>query len=336
LIAHAIVAWLVAPPLDLGWRGPAECPDIGQAHASIEQLLAGHEPPEDRRVRADVVLERTAGTFRARVHIDDGTTTGERELEAATCEEVAEAAALIVAMAIDPRLAGDSEPSAPTTEEPPIPVPPAADDDAPSSSGTASPPPLIEAEAPPRASVADDHPRDRTSRARRLRFVGRVAGGVGYGSVPTASGLVMLAVAIAGERWRFEIDADLWTPRRRRSPTNTSVGVRVTGWSVGLRGCGSPLAGRLELPLCAGVRLGALHGIGFGDLDATREVAPWISAMFGAGLWGWITPRFALALDVDGLVAITRPAFDLQPSDFVVRAPAGGIRALFGPVVRLP
>ena len=37
-----------------------------------------------------------------------------------------------------------------------------------------------------------------------------------------------------------------------------------------------------------------------------------------------------------GFVALTRPAFDTQPSGFVVEAPAGGIRAVFGPVVKLP
>jgi hypothetical protein len=53
-------------------------------------------------------------------------------------------------------------------------------------------------------------------------------------------------------------------------------------------------------------------------------------------VWGWITPRFALALDVDGIISLTTPAFDLQPSGFTVRTPLGGVRALFGPVLRWP
>ncbi|HET6584757.1 MAG TPA: hypothetical protein VFG69_14970, partial [Nannocystaceae bacterium] len=114
------------------------------------------------------------------------------------------------------------------------------------------------------------------------------------------------------------------------------IGVSVVGWSLGVRGCGSPLARRLEIPLCAGIRSGALHGKGVGDLQSRKQVSPWISATLGVGVWGWITPRFALALDVDGQVALTTPAFVTQPAGFLVRAPPGGLRAVFGPVVKFP
>jgi hypothetical protein len=334
LIAVLIVASISAPPVELGWRAPAECPDVAHARGAIDRLLAGHAPADDRRVTADVVIERGGRGFRARVRVDDGASVGERELDSASCEEVADAAALIVAMAVDPRLAGEAVDEGDPEAVAPIPAPPpdaseqgvAATDDRTSTSTSTS----TSTNAP--AVVAAQRPPQRGS----LKFIGRAAGGVGYGSVPTVSGVVMIAFALAGARWRVELDVDVWTPRTRRPPANSAIGVRVLGWTLGVRGCGSPLARRLEIPLCAGVRAGALHGSGVGRLQSSRELAPWVSATFGAGLWGWITPRFALALDVDGLVSITTPAFDTQPAGFVVRAPPGGVRALFGPVVRLP
>lgn len=311
-----IARHLVAP-VELGWQAPADCPDAAAAQAVVARLLgdAVHDP--ERAVRADVRIERDTTGFRARVRIDQG----ERELVAQSCEEIADAAALIVAMAIDPRIGGAGEPTAipepPPTIDPPAAVP------------IATTPPAeaiaIERPAPP------PPPRPRRARPRAIL---RAGGGVGIGAVRAASAVTMLAVAIAGRRWRVELDGAAWLPRTRPGPDAT--GIRVVGWSVGLRGCGSPVAARVEVPICAGVRAGALHGRGVGDLDAHRRRVPWIAATLGTGLWGWITPRFALALDVDGELALTRPAFVVEPAGFVVRAPRAGVRALFGPAVRLP
>ncbi len=326
MLAIALTALLVAPAVDLGWHAPSGCPDGARARAAIDALLEGRTPPGDRRVVADVAIEPGGKGWRARVRIDDGTTVGERELEAASCEEVGEAAALIVAMAVDPRLAGESVPDEPA-DEPPIPTPPPVGDATPPDDRVTTPTPIITplpVPPPPRRKRPPP------------KFLLRAAGGVGYGSVPTVAGVVMIAFAVARPRWRVELDADVWTPRTLPSPQNAEIGVRMLGWTLGLRGCGSPLAMKLEIPLCAGIRAGALHGEGTGPIASHSELSPWITATAGVGVWGWIVPRFALALDVDGFVALTRPAFDIQPADFEVSAPAGGIRAVFGPVVKLP
>lgn len=323
MIAASILAATLAAPLELGWRAPESCPDVTAARATIDALLDGHAPDPARRVTADVVIEADAAGFLARVRIVEGDAVGEREVVAPTCEEVADASALIVAMAIDPRLGGSDAPSP----------------DVPQALDTAVPEPVVPTPSGERAArlpttprAADDPPAVRPARA-RLRGLVRASAGVGVGTVPTVTGVVAIGLGVAGPRWRAELDADVWTPRRRDDVT---IGVEVTGWSVGVRGCGSPLARRLEIPLCIGARAGAAHGRGVGDLVARRQVAPWLSATLGAGLWGWITPRFALALDVDAVVALTRPAFVVQPSGFVVRAPPAGVRAVFGPVLRWP
>ncbi len=340
LLALAAAAFVAMAPLDLRWRGPADCPNAAHATASIERLLAGHEPPQDRHVRADVELSRGAYAFVGTVRIDDGTSSGERALEGATCEQVADAASLIIAMAIDPRLGIEGDP--PTdVDTTPVPQPPDAatisDDAAP---GSAPAPvqvrPTTAAARPGPTSADGDRRRDPSRTPRPLRTLLRASAGAGFGSVPTASAIAALALAIGGPRWRAEIDVDGWLPRTRRPPGNNAIGVRVAGWSIGVHGCGSPLARRLEIPLCAGVRIGALHGRGVGDLAARNATSVWIAASAGLGLWGWINHRFALAFDVEGLAAITKPAFVTRPSGFTVRSPPGGVRGLFGLVVRWP
>jgi hypothetical protein len=332
--ALALAASIVAPPVELGWRAPAECPGADVALRTIDALLEGHAPADDRRIAADVVIERGGAGFRASVRVDDGENVGERELESASCEEVADAAALIVAMAVDPRIGG-APPSEGETEAPPvepIPAPPPASTQAGEVGSTAATEPV----APPACTTAAPAERERPRKRPPLHLVARAAGGVGYGSVPTVAGVVMIALALAGPRWRVELDVDVWTPRTREAPGGSGIGVRVLGWTLGVRGCGSALAGRLEVPVCAGIRSGALHGSGVGPVASQRRFAPWVVATIGSGVWGWITPRFALALDVDGIISLTTPAFDLQPSGFTVRTPLGGVRALFGPVLRWP
>jgi hypothetical protein len=185
--------------------------------------------------------------------------------------------------------------------------------------------------------VIEPTPTPRSPRRRMpLHALLRASAGVGYGGPPGASGVVAIGVALAGPRFRVELDGDLWTPKRSTDPDHPR-GVEVIGGSVGVRGCGSPLARKLEIPLCAGVRSGALRGKGFGTgvTSSTRSTV-WIVASAGFGVWGWIRPRFALALDVDALVTLGRPAFRLDPGDFAYKPPWAGIRAIFGPVVRLP
>jgi len=128
----------------------------------------------------------------------------------------------------------------------------------------------------------------------------------------------------------------VWTPRRRTAPADPRVGAEMLAWSVGVRGCGSPIAGRFELPLCGGLRAGALRGRGTGSLRSSTASSPWVVAVAGVGLWGWVVPRFAVALDVEGLVALARPGFRVDPAGLVYTAPEGGLRAVFGAVVRLP
>jgi hypothetical protein len=92
----------------LGWQAPVGCPDSTVLLAAIAHRL---DVPLDRvELAADVTIEATADGFVAHVH---GDATETRELASASCSELTDAVAVIVARAATERVAV-VEPSVPS------------------------------------------------------------------------------------------------------------------------------------------------------------------------------------------------------------------------------
>src|SRR5262245_48356488 len=90
------------PSFSLTWQAPAECPDQTYVRGEVEQLLAGGEPRPvhvDARARIERANERDWRVWLTTTR--DGI-TGERTVESDSCRSLADATALIVALAIDP------------------------------------------------------------------------------------------------------------------------------------------------------------------------------------------------------------------------------------------
>jgi len=106
--------------VDFAWSAPAGCPPDAAVRAEIGKLLGGPiegRAREDLRVRA--VVERRELWL---VTLDTlaGGTAGHRTLESATCEGLASATALIVALIIDPdAVAAHAKPTPDATPAPP-------------------------------------------------------------------------------------------------------------------------------------------------------------------------------------------------------------------------
>ncbi|WP_437596080.1 hypothetical protein [Sorangium sp. So ce590] len=100
--------------VELDWIAPGECADRGRVLAEIEQRLgrsseANGEPPLKARA---VVSRNERGSWDLRLTTALGETTRSRELHGETCAELADAAALIIALAIDPDAASRGTPTA--------------------------------------------------------------------------------------------------------------------------------------------------------------------------------------------------------------------------------
>lgn len=348
--------------LELRWDAPPQCPDRAQLLAAIDATLGEVAAGERRslRARGRVRVEPGAG-FVVRLELDDGHAST-RELRGTSCEELTDAAALVIAMAIDPRLLETlqgppevPEPEVPGAEPgaPEAPKGPAPSEPGPNGSGERGPDerepaevaPREPSEARPADAGAERAPRDPEAPSTRsterrspasLHFLGRAQAGVGGGPLPGAAGVLGLAAGLGGRGWRAELSASYWTPRTRTSAANPDVGVRAQLWTLGVHGCGEPRWRTLSFPLCVGVLAGAVHARGVGELEPRSVASRWVAVALEPGLVWWARPRLGVALRAEGHAALARPALRSEPSGTVfASAPVGGsLRA--GLELRLP
>src|SRR5664279_481511 len=98
LVGSSLCSTATAAP-HVGWRAPIGCPDSNVLLAAIAHRL---DVPLDRvELAADVTIETTPDGFVAHVH---GDATETRELASASCSELTDAVAVIVARAATERV----------------------------------------------------------------------------------------------------------------------------------------------------------------------------------------------------------------------------------------
>ena len=114
--ARALAAEPAASRLRLEWHAPAGCPDREQAHAAIAAALGKSRPARETPAVVRVqIAQRADGRWNVDIWMYGAGGSGERSFIGASCTHVAEAAALIVAMALDPTAAaarGESDAAA--------------------------------------------------------------------------------------------------------------------------------------------------------------------------------------------------------------------------------
>lgn len=318
--------------LELRWEAPPRCPDRAQLLAAIDATLGAVEGERrPLRVHGRVDVDPEAG-FVVRLELDDGRAST-RELQGPSCEELTDAAALVIAMTIDPRLL-ESLQELPAVPEPEVPdAEPSGPESSEPGSSEGTPAEESEGERPPPASEA---PSIRERSPATLRFLGRAQAGVGGGPLPGAAAVLGLAAGLGGGGWRAELSASYWTPRTRASVANPAVGVRAQLWALGVHGCGEPRWRTLSFPLCAGVLAGAVHARGVGELEPRSIASRWVAVALEPGLVWWARPRLGLSLRAEGHAVLARPMLRSEPSGTVfTSSPMGGsLRA--GLELRMP
>ncbi len=114
ILAAPVDAFAKVPGLTLTWSAPSGCPDSVEVEQSIEKLLGERAPGkafQPIRVRVEV-QSLGPGHFRAEVAVS-GSAAGSRHLAGASCQAMALASAVVIALAMAP----DAVPQPPT--EPP-------------------------------------------------------------------------------------------------------------------------------------------------------------------------------------------------------------------------
>lgn len=282
-------------PFELLWSAPAQCPGAAAARASIERHLGKALGAElGHGMRVSVAVERGVDdAWRTTIGFDGPRGLTVRELVVATdCSRAVDAAALVVAIAIDPSLALAPEPL-PEPPEPPEPqgdptvlgdVPPD-----PAAHGVAAPPPV--ADLPPR-------------RPRSIRGAIGIVAGPTFGGLPRTGGLARLHGAVLSRRWRVELGAAFAS-----APVLATGGARLSVQRVvgDVRGC-AVLGPRpwLELHGCGGVEVGAslARADGLTTSSPRRDLS--LGFLLAPRVLFVVAPRVALSVGGDVVAPVFR------------------------------
>jgi hypothetical protein len=325
-----------AAPVSLSWAVPGTCMAREQALARLHELIPAL--PES--------LPETRGTLAITVEIVDVTAKirfvgprgiDERTIEGPSCESLAEAAVLVIAVAVEAPDPAVDEAS---------PVSPSEVDEAddrqpiePQSEPQSEPEP---AQREPAPSLPVDPPKSLSPKSlspARQRVRGHVGmfGGGGVGPLDTGMGTLGLELGLQGHWWRASARG-LWIPPRRTLADDPTRIGRYDGGLGGARACVVPtfVRVRLESPICAGIEAGLLRGRGIDTTpNPTTATRAWAAVELGPSLL-YVPKRWvALGLELDLVVALLRGGFTASDAVTQSLAPVG-VRALARVEFRFP
>lgn len=267
-------------PLELALEAPDGCPDASSLRESAIRLASVGEETSSGLMARVTVVESTEGHFLLSMQTEQDGIHGVRTLDGRSCRAVMEAAALILALMLNPEAQLPSEPTAPPPKRP-----------------TGSRAPVrrtrqLEALPPSKEPLA-------------LAATAHV--GLEVGALPHAgpdSSLGGTAELGRGSVWLF---GSVAPPQVKLVEGDSSRGGRLwMGSGTGL-GCWTLLGTTSSLAACVGTAFNWIQGKGLGVAHRRSGAVYWVSPAAGAltdvQLGSWIAFR-AAAL---GMVPLARP-----------------------------
>lgn len=283
LATAGIMATAPVPPFSLLWDAPSGCPRVDQVRSQIERLLPSSpvEKQPTLEVKAAVIAGED-GQWHLRMQTRRGDQQGERELTSESCMALAESAAVIVGLMLNPM----------SGPEPPAPKPPILPAASPSASApvTAKPLPV------PRA----------------IRFVVGVEGTLERGPLPRMDCAFGVLVGMRGSDWRAEGATRFRLPERQMSGANGQAGGDFWLLSTAIRGCWMLGQGHVRGGPCGQADAGAMRGRSFGVNIPDQSWTPWLAVGLGPMVTMNLTARWALRATGQASLALLRPRFEID------------------------
>jgi len=302
---------LSAPEVDpsdfeLTWDVPEMC--LPDGRSTVAAYLGGDLP---ERGQASVLLRTAESGWVATITVADA---APRTLQADDCVTLAQAAALVVAVAFDPLRSAETvqtieavgvpfEP--PSIQEPPTPSPVRRN----SSEGARLQPDPVPA--------SSDLPREIAHRM-------RIALGATYVPLPVVSGWLQVGYAAHLRPFRFESAVGYVTPRRIDDDV-VGGSARIQAIVGTLSACAEPSFDRASIPLCVGADAGPVIAQGVDVALRRTRASIWVAAHASASAVIAVHPRLGIVLGAELLVSIRRPGFhlDMSPREFQTRRLGG-------------
>jgi hypothetical protein len=293
LIARAADA---GEAVSLTWQAPAGCPDRAAILERLRSLLVVSKASSGQVTARGTVIGSSAGTWELNLETVQGERTWKRTMQSASCDELADAAALIIALVVDPDLMTEAQtnPGAVTREPPPPP---------------AVPTPAVPPAAP---VVAVQEPEQLDTRRTPIAFVVGGAAVADLGSLPGVSFGAELALGIRIAHLQIDLLGTAFPSTSTEVVTNPPRGGNFSLIGGGARGCYWAPSPAWAWGLCAGAELGNMRGEGFGTTAFTAaEDRLWVAGRLGAFATYSLAKSLAFRASLEGLVPVTRPTFEL-------------------------
>jgi hypothetical protein len=300
----ASLLWLIsqasAPPaIDVQWTAPAECPDRDALLAAVTRRLTRPLAGGEARVEARVVGDRSRG-YTLHLTLSAGARGEVREVHDPSCAALTDAAAVRVVAAIE------APPVVPIPPEPePAPEPASAPAPAPTLEVVPAEPVRTSAipELPPAPSDMYDGPGG-VLRLHGGGEVGALPGRAGSeGALPGPAGAVGLALGLLWPRLRLELQGTVL-------PGRSGGGVKAGLYAGSVHACWRVGRGKLEVPLCGGVEVGAMRGEPTTSLPgASANTSLWLAGAVGPALSWHVSPRVSVWAGLQLVLAPVRPEF---------------------------
>jgi hypothetical protein len=282
---------------ELTWLAPAGCPTAEEVRSEIDRLLGSpaHAPAiGELNVRASVGHE---SRWLVTLETTLATRSGHRTISATSCQGLANATALIVALMIDPdAVAAHSR----SPEKEPL-----------------APAPVVE----PAPSPA------RPNAPARKTFLLAGLGATGHwGVLPSPDLGVDASVGVMGSFWRVELRA-LYSPRAVHSqamsdPPGAFGRFRlVTGT---LAGCLTFKRAGLDFGPCLDFEAGVVQGEGLVAPITSSKTMPWLALGAGAVVVFKANRWLGFPVHVDAVVPVWRPRFNFDETPIFRSAVVGG------------
>lgn len=304
----------------LEWTAPTGCADAATASEDLERLTGGAVVVGESLDRLRATITTSAGGYTLALDIDVAGTREQRTLESIDCGTLARAATLMMAVAVAPVA------TTRVIDEPPPPE--------------IEPPPDVVTEpvavVPARTIEPAPRPRAR-ARAKDRAVIGAWVGpSLGTNPRPTA----IVGADLGWRRGAIGVQVSGWHAFALERSIESGIGVRASTTGGGARLVYAVPAGPVELPIGVGIELGELRGGGTGSRVQSKTTRSlWAAAVIGVGLAWPARGRFALGVRADTLIAVRAPGIHLDTAGdprTVFVAPRVGLRALAGPIFRLP
>jgi hypothetical protein len=314
----------------LEWVAPEGCPDAEYVERETDRLTASATATRGPYLQAHAEVRREpSGLWRVEIRTTGPEGAGLRTITAESCSALADAAALILALAIDPdrvaanRTANGSAPKASATAPSAVATRAATPSNAPSVlAGPLLPSAPVPAQsasgAPAKAPTNTSDPGAEPPRKTGpqspsrgvIRFAVTASGVLDIGTLPAAApgfAARLSVLPVASLPLRFELGASQFADESTTQSPARSGTFTLRTFDAG--GCAVTRTGHLEVGGCANVEIGWLSAAGLYESVTSRGDAEFMvlrARVTGAYAW---SHAWAIRADVGGGFDVTRPEF---------------------------